>query len=71
MPAMQCRRGTPSAVRVFDGLRHAGAELVLAAGDAGDAALARGPVARRQVVQHQLQPVRLQSWALMSAVAKS
>ncbi|MCY1537389.1 hypothetical protein D9M68_728800 [compost metagenome] len=45
---------------VLGSLSHTGAELVLAAGDAGDAALARGPVAGRQVVQHEFEPVLLQ-----------
>jgi hypothetical protein len=47
-------------LRVFERARHAAAELVLPAGQAGQAALARGPVARRRVEQYLLQPVRAQ-----------
>jgi hypothetical protein len=47
-------------LRVADGTGHALAELGLAARVAGDAALAGVPVAGRQIVQHQLQAVRVQ-----------
>ena len=48
---------------IVDRARNAGAELIRAGRVAGDAALARLPVAGRQVVQHQLQAVVIQALA--------
>ena len=47
------------------------AELVDAVRVAGDAALAGVPVAGGQVVQHQLQAVRVAAAALISAASKA
>ena len=49
--------GHAQRMAIGHGLGHAGAELVHAVGVAGNAALARIPVAGRQVVQHDLQAV--------------
>ena len=56
-PAMTCTRGQPSAAAYSRARVEAAPELLLAAGQAGDAALAAGEVARRRVEQHLLQAV--------------
>ena len=60
MPARQLTRLQPSAVAYSMALIDAGAELLLAARQAGDAALAAGPVAGRHVVQRLGQAVLLE-----------